>query len=605
MTQDERLIPARAGRELDRSLADFATAKPYERYGAAGVETSLRDYLFVILKRKWLILSVALVITSMAAIQQYRQPSIYDGIAQLKIEEKPPNILSSSQIVITQRDPNFWGTQIKMLQNPSLARQVILTLDLPHNPNFLGGRANSGLFNSLKYLFSRTKIAPAPAPAASSGEQTITQDELIDKVNNLTPEEVVRLEPYEDAITANEEVDTVEKTNLVSIRYHHSDPALAQKVANTLVDVFANNNKESLESGTRKSAAQLGSYAGTYDDLVKKERDNRIAYAKQYGLPLTPTENNVPIQREQTYNKQLLDAQNEYRKLKADYDEAKASTELLSNPEVQKNESVLKLRDKLSELQAQRAALRQTYTDEWPDIKKLDAQIKPLEQALEAAKRQILVSMESRYKAAEATERSLAQAYSQAHGVTAAQLDHELELAAMTQKLTSDEQYLNTLNQKERELKATGSDKWNNDSVVSYSRLPHEPTGPPRTRNLLLAFALALLAGIGLAFLLDFLDDTVKSLDDVDRYIHLPTLALIPAARSEKPRLREAQPATNSSGHAATALAMVDDARSPIAESYRHLRTSLLLSSAGQAPKTILITSSQPSERKTTTAINT
>src|SRR5947209_13326906 len=459
MTQDERLIPARAGRELDRSLADFATAKPYERYGAAGVETSLRDYLFVILKRKWLILSVALVITSMAAIQQYRQPSIYDGVAQLKIEEKPPNILSSSQIVITQRDPNFWGTQIKMLQNPSLARQVILTLDLPHNPNFLGGRANSGLFNSLKYLFSRTKIAPAPAPAASSGEQTITQDELIDKVNNLTPEEVVRLEPYEDAITANEEVDTVEKTNLVSIRYHHSDPALAQKVANTLVDVFANNNKESLESGTRKSAAQLGSQIGTYDELVKKERDDRIAYAKQYGLPLTPTENNVPIQREQTYNKQLLDAENEYRKLKADYDEAKASTDLLSNPEVQKNESVLKLRDKLSELQAQRAALRQTYTDEWPDIKKLDAQIKPLEQALEAAKRQILVSMESRYKAAEATERSLAQAYSQAHGVSTAQTQHELELAAMTQNVTSDEQYLNTLNQKERELKATGTDK--------------------------------------------------------------------------------------------------------------------------------------------------
>ena len=93
MTQDERLIPARAGRELDRSLADFATAKPYDRYGAAAVETSLRDYLFVILKRKWLILSVVLVISSMAAIQQYRQPSIYDGVAQLKIEEKPPNIL--------------------------------------------------------------------------------------------------------------------------------------------------------------------------------------------------------------------------------------------------------------------------------------------------------------------------------------------------------------------------------------------------------------------------------------------------------------------------------------------------------------------------------
>src|SRR5437588_12837149 len=194
MTQDERLIPARAGRELDRSLADFATAKPYDRYGAAGVETSLRDYLFVILKRKWLILSVVLVITSMAAVQQYRQPSIYDGIAQLKIEEKPPNILSSSQLVIVQRDPNFWGTQIKMLQNPSLARQVILTLDLPHNPNFLGGRANSGLCNSLKYLFSRTKIAPSPAPATGSSAQTMTEEELRERVESLTPEELVGLE---------------------------------------------------------------------------------------------------------------------------------------------------------------------------------------------------------------------------------------------------------------------------------------------------------------------------------------------------------------------------------------------------------------------------
>jgi len=601
MTQDERLIPAaRAGRELDRSLADFATAKPYDRYGAAAIETSLRDYLFVILKRKWLILGVVLVITSMAAIQQYRQPSIYDGVAQLKIEEKPPNILSSSQIIITQRDPNFWGTQIKMLQNPTLARQVILTLDLPHNPNFLGGRANSGLFNSLKYLFSRTKIAPSPAPAASSGEQPISEEDLSEHVNNLTPEEVVRLEPYEDAITANEEVDTIEKTNLVTIKYHHSDPALAQKVANTLVDVFANNNLERLESGTKKSKEQLESQIATYDTLVKKERDDRIGYAKQYGLPLTPTENNVPIQREQTYNKQLLDAENEYRKLKSEYEAAKASTDL-SNPEVQKNESVLKLRDKLTELEAQRAALLQTYTTEWPDVKKLDAQIKPLEQALEAAKRQILVSMESRYKAAEATEKSLAQAYSQAHGVTAAQLDHELELAAMTQKLTSDEQYLNTLNQKERELKATGSDKGTNVSVVSYSRLPHEPTGPQRTRNILVALVLALLAGIGLAFLLDFLDDTVKSLDDVDRYIHLPTLALIPAARSDK-RLRDGEaPAAGAS----TALAMVEDVRSHVAESYRHLRTSLLLSSAGQAPKTILVTSSQPSEGKTTTAINT
>jgi capsular exopolysaccharide synthesis family protein len=123
-------------------------------------------------------------------------------------------------------------------------------------------------------------------------------------------------------------------------------------------------------------------------------------------------------------------------------------------------------------------------------------------------------------------------------------------------------------------------------------------------KTIVIAFVLSLLAGIGLAFLLDFLDDTIKTVDDVDRYINLPALALIPAMRSDKPRLRGGEAAPVDPNEA-TALAMVKDVRSPIAESYRHLRTSLLLSSAGTAPRTILVTSSQPSEGKTTTAINT
>src|SRR3954470_22184151 len=122
---------------------------------------------------------------------------------------------------------------------------------------------------------------------------------------------------------------------------------------------------------------------------------------------------------------------------------------------------------------------------------------------------------------------------------------------------------------------------------------------------IMIAFVLSLVAGIGLAFLLDFLDDTVKSVDDIDRYIHLPALALIPASNGPRGRLKGIAHGAPGGTSETTALAMLDDVRSPIAESYRHLRTSLLLSSAGQPPKTILVTSSQPSEGKTTTAINT
>src|SRR6185295_17183815 len=135
--------------------------------------------------------------------------------------------------------------------------------------------------------------------------------------------------------------------------------------------------------------------------------------------------------------------------------------------------------------------------------------------------------------------------------------------------------------------------------------LPKTPIGPPRLRNIFLAFLLSLGVGVGLAFLLDFLDDTVKSVEDVDRYLHLPALALIPASRDRGRLIGVGPVAPTGPPTDTTALAMISDVRSPMAESYRHLRTSLLLSSAGQPPKTILVTSSQPSEGKTTTAINT
>nr|MBA2704720.1 polysaccharide biosynthesis tyrosine autokinase [Blastocatellia bacterium] len=162
----------------------------------------------------------------------------------------------------------------------------------------------------------------------------------------------------------------------------------------------------------------------------------------------------------------------------------------------------------------------------------------------------------------------------------------------------------NTLLQRQRELQVTSGDKSNEVSIATYSRLPKAPIGPQRMRNVVIAFLLSLAAGIGLAFLLDFLDDTVKSVDDIDRYLHLPALAAIPASR-DRGRLIAIGGGPATAPADSTALALINDARSPIAEAYRHLRTSLLLSSAGQPPKTILVTSSQPSEGKTTTAINT
>jgi capsular exopolysaccharide synthesis family protein len=203
----------------------------------------------------------------------------------------------------------------------------------------------------------------------------------------------------------------------------------------------------------------------------------------------------------------------------------------------------------------------------------------------------------------------LQQAYLQQRGVTSQQNQDMIALGAIRQELETNKQILNTLLQRQRELQITGGDRPNNVSVATTARVPGAPIGPQRTRNIFLALILSLAAGVGLAFLLDYLDDTLKSVTDIDRYIHLPALAVIPALRSES-RLRlkvmgGAGAAAEGPDKESTALALIGDVRSPVAEAYRHLRTSLLLSSAGQPPKTILVTSSQASEGKTTTAVNT
>jgi polysaccharide biosynthesis transport protein len=608
MTHDEHLVPAHSGRDLDATLADLTQSKPYankySRYGSEPADTNIKQYLFIVLKRKWLILSLVLVITSLATIQTYRDPSVYEGVTMVRIEGRSPGVLSTgtgSVLVASQPDPNFWGTQLRLLRNPSLARQVVLTLDLPHNPKFINGQAQSSVFNSLKRIFSGDRPAPS-GPSTANVIEPISEAEM--NARQFTPEELAALEPYEDAIAAGLGVDAIEKTNLVNIHFTHTDPEMAQKIANTLADVFVKNNMDAITAGSSTAEMQLSAQIAKVQEKIKGEQLNRFDFAKRNNLPIDDKPgSDLEGARLATYSGQLLEAENNTRTATAIYNAAVNAPDPFSAPEVQADQRIQKLRDKLAELEDKRTALLETYTKEWPEVIKTESQIKAIKNALDAAPKEVLAGLKSKRDSAIQKQKSLMSAYGAQHGKTIQQTKAQIDMAIITQELTTDQQYLNTLMQRLRELKVTSGSGTNSEvHIATYSR-PGILIGPQRMRNIALAFILSLVAGIGLAFLLDFLDDTLKSVDDVDRYLHLPALALIPSVMSDKQKLHGAtEPRVNT---ATTALAMVKDVRSPVAESYRHLRTSLLLSSAGMQPKTILVTSSQPSEGKTTTAINT
>lgn len=602
MSQDNRLMPMPAvDRSLDRPLSDIGQVRSY---GPAASEPSqLRDYLFVVLKRKWLVLSLCLVVTSLVAVQMFRQPSIYQAETTIRIEQRAKSVLQTKDFVLNaQPDANFWGTQIKLLESPALARQVALSLDLQHNPGFFGGQSQGGIFSALRRMVSGDKPKATPTLSASNGLNVVAEAQLRDEP--LSPEELAALEPYEDAIIGSETIEGVVGTNLFTIKYRHSDPEMAQKVANALAEVFQANNVERVTKNSTNAEDILAREIADYQEKIRHDTEALFNYAREKRMfPTLDNSLNVEAQRLADLSRQVLEAEDQRKNAQAVYLSAKASTNLFSVPEVQKSGRVNGLQERISALKEKKAALEVTYTKEWPEVKKLDVALTRLETELEAAATEVVASLKAQFEASQAHERSVNERYMQQRGTTNQQTRDQIEMAAFTQRLETNKQYLSTLQLKQREVQIAQGDRGNEVSIENYSRVPRSPVGPPRLRNVMIALVLSFVAGIGLAFLLDFLDDTVKSLDDVDRYIHLPALAMIPASRGIS-RLKGV-PQVNTSPSDTTALAMIDDVRSPIAESYRHLRTSLLLSSAGQPPKTILVTSSQPSEGKTTTAINT
>jgi capsular exopolysaccharide synthesis family protein len=605
MSQDNRLMPMPSvERTLDRPLNDIGQLRSY---GPAASEPSqIRDYLFVVLKRKWLILSLCLVVTSLVAIQMFRQPSIYEAVTTIRIQQKTPNVLQTRELVVNgQPDPNFWGTQIKLLESPTLARQVALSLDLQNNPDFFGSQSQGGIFSALKRMVSGDQKKPkGPSPAvAPKGLSVVGEAQMRD--DPLTPEELAALEPYEDAIIGGESVSGIVGTNLFHIKFVHTNPELAQKIANTIAEVFRSNNIERASLTTSNAGDILSREITTQQDKIRNDQDALIEFAKKVGLPPTGDPNlNVEARRLIALSEQVLQAQNARQDAQAIYLSAAASTDVLTVPEVQASGRITKIQDKLTELREKKAALEVTYTKEWPGVKQIQVSIDRLEEELKTAAAGTVAGLKSRYEATREHERRVNENYQQQRATTDQQTRDQIELTGLNQRLEAAKQYLTVLQQRFRDVKNAQGDQASEVNIESYSRIPRAPVGPPRLRNVMIALVLSLVAGIGLAFLLDFLDDTVKSLDDVDRYVHLPALAMIPASHGGAARLK-GLPKVGTPGSETTALAMVDDVRSPIAESYRHLRTSLLLSSAGQPPKTILVTSSQPSEGKTTTAINT
>jgi capsular exopolysaccharide synthesis family protein len=640
MEQEQRLTPISKTAEAPLAPAGYASAYPAFYDEEAGEsKVSIRQYVNIITKRLPLILVLTILTTAITAFYMYRQPSIYRARTQMVIEPRKPKMTSKDTININfGQDINYYNTQLQLLRSPELMKDVVISMGLYRDPNLFGSQ-DRGFLSATKSLFSseqQTSQTEKSLPVVTDIDESTSP-------SSLTPEEQARAARYAAILLGGLSVEQVEKTNLVDISVRSTNPELAAKVSLKVAELFRDRDAERETAGARKAVEDLDKSIEELNKTIAAQELELIDEMRESNLPLQEKGQDLAASRLAALSETWLKAMEARRQLESRYNAAVAANargEGASIPEITESkiyqdavrlstERRSKLQDDIRSLERQiqsaeteKAELLVKYTEEYPEVKKLNERIASLRstkermesevsQIIERDKKSLekdavsgaLVSLRSQLESKRREEAQALAAYEKEAALANLQGQAETRLTTLKRGIETNRNLLDTYTQRKKEQElAIANTQPDNIKIPAPAEVPTVPEGPQRGRNVLIAFLVSLFAGVGLAFLLDYLDDSVKTSEDISRQLGLPTLALIPHYGSADRR----KLLTAGDGEALpTQLVTLEERQSPMAEAYRHLRTSLLFSSAGKPPQSILITSSQPSEGKTTTAVNT
>lgn len=584
-------------------------------------EVHLLDYWRAIRKRIWLVIGIVSLITMLAVVYVARKPDLYEAQARVQVDLEDTGALvnNARPLYGPTDDPIYFNTQLQILVSPGLMRRVVRTLDLEHNPDFFQGNPaqRRSMWQTLKRMVGAGNDAqPAEAkapdqlPLTNSVAQTGGPEDLND---------AKRLAPYVNTILASLKVEPVKETRgyyketrLIDIKFSHTDPQVASKVVNAIADNYVYWNLEKKTETNSTTGGFLQKRIAELQQQIRTGEERLVNYAKNNQIISLDQNQNMIVDRLSVLNRQLLDAENDRKTAEAAYNAAKApgaATALADADAKQANE----IESKLVELRQKRALLMVDATEEAPEVKEVDQQVseldKQLKDLLSRKSATLLTNLHTRYQQTLEREQALRKAFDEQRGQTLSQNEAAINYRIIQQEIETNRNLLNGLLQGARENDVVLAGKPNNISIVDHALTPDSPIGPNRARTIVAAFFLSIGLGIGLALFFEYLDDTVHSTQEVERLLHLPALAVIPAigGAMRRPLIASKTALQKQNGNGADngELLIKADSRSPLAEAYRQMRTSVLLSTAGRAPKSLLVTSSLPGEGKTTTAVNT
>jgi succinoglycan biosynthesis transport protein ExoP len=547
--------------------------------GVGSQDSLTREYMRVLVKRRWVVLITVAAIFGAAAVATLRTTKVYEAVGSVAINKDDPMPITfkdSENLEDSYTDSADMETEVRVLRSDLLALQVIRQLNLDKPPESLSKKPGLPL---------TTDALDPDSPFTSAALATFK---------------------------SNLGVTLVPNTRVIEITYRSPDKNLAARVVNTLASTYVEQNFKTRFESTMQASEWLSKQLVDLQMKVESSQEKLVKYEKEHDILGVDEKQNLTTTKLDELNRDLTAAESARMEKESLYRMAEAggpdAVNAINSGQPQRgsgDQSTLldRLREQQAQLKIQQAQLSTQFGPSYPKVAQINSQLKALDVEIQAETKKIVGGLRGDYLAALQRENLLHGALDQQKQQANKLNESAIEYNLLKRDLDTNRTLYESLLQKLKEAGITASLKSNNFRIIDPARIPGAPVEPNIPRNFSLALALGLSTGIGLAFLIDGLDSSVRTPEQAQAISGLPSLGMIPLGSRV---MTEFEKTPRLAGSSKEAVELVTQARpqSRMAEAYRALRTSLLLTSAGTPPKTILVTSALPQEGKTTTSIN-
>jgi succinoglycan biosynthesis transport protein ExoP len=536
----------------------------------------LRHYWRIIKQYQWRILLLAIVVTALTGLLVFTMKPVYRSTATLLVEGKQSNLLSIEEVYsMDMSRAEYFQTQFEIIKSPDLARKVIREMNLAAHPEFA---ETDGEDPHQPFWKEWLVMLPALAP---EDPQTADSNDALKAEELLVTEFLKRLT-----------VKPRLKTQLVDVSFDAEDPKLARDVVNTLGDVFIESGLEARMEATRKAAEWLSERLQSLKDKLT-DSENRLQdyLAKEHlvdlegVLTLSAKEIEKNTETLATVRQARIEAESTYNKIRS-------GNRLEQIPEVMQDPVILDLKSKEAELARKESDLAERYGPEHPAMVAVHSEHAAIRGMLDKQLASIVSSIKSRYEIARANEQAVLSSIESNKSQVQKISRKQTRLSELQREVESNKKLYETFIDRFKEANEAAELGAANIRFIDKASIPLEPVKPKKKLILALTFVGMIFLGVLIAFLLDYLDSTFKSPDDIERKLDQPFLGVIPLLD----RLRN---------HPEQLGQLVaHEPRGAFAESVRTIRTGLVLSALDSPHNIWMITSSFPGEGKTTLAMS-